>query len=87
MSGITAYCSLFEIGKPKKGETIFISADSGAVGQLVGQIAKQEGLRIIESVGSDGKLDFIKKGLEFDAGFNYKKENVEKALPRRARGR
>ncbi|KAL9115844.1 MAG: hypothetical protein Q9227_000212 [Pyrenula ochraceoflavens] len=84
MPGLTAYSSLYEIGKPKKGETIFISSAAGAVGQLVGQLAKHDGLRVIGSVGSDDKLDFILKELGFDGGFNYKKEKPANALPRLA---
>ena len=84
MPGLTAYSSLYAIGQPKKGETIFISAASGAVGQVVGQLAKHEGLTVIGSVGSDAKLDFIKKDLNFDGGFNYKKENPEDGLKRLA---
>lgn len=84
MPGLTAYSSLREIGKPKKGETIFISAASGAVGQLVGQLAKDEGLRVIGSVGSDSKLEYIIKELKFDGGFNYKSENASDALKRLA---
>ncbi len=84
MPGLTAYSSLYDIGKPKKGETIFISAASGAVGQIVGQLAKHEGLTVIGSVGSDDKLDFILKELNFDAGFNYKKEKPADALNRLA---
>lgn len=84
MPGVTAYSSLYEIGKPKKGETIFISAASGAVGQIVGQLARHEGLTVIGSVGSDEKLDFIKKELQFSDGFNYKKEKVTDALARLA---
>lgn len=86
MPGLTAYSSLYEIGKPKKGETIFVSAASGAVGQLVGQFAKREGLRVIGSVGSDEKLDFILKELKFDGGFNYKREKSADALKRLAPG-
>ncbi|MCJ1257121.1 hypothetical protein MMC24_004946 [Lignoscripta atroalba] len=86
MPGLTAYSSFYEIGKPKKGETIFISAASGAVGQIVGQLAKHEGLTVIGSVGSDEKLDFIKKELSFDGGFNYKKEKPTEALARLAPG-
>ncbi|PVH75472.1 NAD(P)-binding protein [Cadophora sp. DSE1049] len=82
MSGLTAYSSFYEIGQPKKGEVIFISATSGAVGQIVGQLAKREGLKVIGSVGSQKKLDFIKEKLGFDAGFNYKTENAEEALKR-----
>ena len=84
MPGLTAYSSFYDIGKPKKGETIFISAASGAVGQIVGQLAKHEGLTVIGSVGSDEKLEFIKKELGFDAGFNYKKEKATEALEKLA---
>jgi NADPH-dependent curcumin reductase CurA len=80
--GITAYGSLYEIGKPKKGETIFVSAASGAVGQIVGQLAKIEGMSVIGSVGSDEKLELIKTELRFDDGFNYKKEDIGNALTR-----
>lgn len=84
MPGLTAWSSFYEIGAPKKGETIFISAASGAVGQLVGQLAKHEGLTVIGSVGSDEKKDFILKELGFDHAFNYKKEKASDALPRLA---
>jgi NADPH-dependent curcumin reductase CurA len=84
MPGLTAYSSFYDIGKPVKGETIFISAASGAVGQIVGQLAKHEGLRVIGSVGSDEKLDYILKKLNFDGGFNYKKEKPADALNRLA---
>ncbi len=84
MPGLTAYSGFYDIGEPKKGETIFISAASGAVGQIVGQLAKHEGLTVIGSVGSDDKLDFIKKELGFDEGFNYKKEKPSDALKRLA---
>lgn len=84
MPGLTAYSSLYKIGKPKAGETIFVSSAAGAVGQLVGQLSKHAGLRVIGSVGSDEKLEFITKELGFDAGFNYKKESPFDALPRLA---
>ena len=84
MAGLTAYSSFYAIGEPKKGETVFISAASGAVGQLVGQLAKHEGLKVVGSVGSDEKLDFIRKELNFDEGFNYKKEKPSDALKRLA---
>jgi len=84
MPGLTAWSSFYEIGKPKKGETIFVSAASGAVGQLVGQLAKHEGLKVIGSVGDDKKLDFIINELGFDGGFNYKKEKPSDALARLA---
>ena len=84
MPGLTAYASFYDIGQPKKGETIFISSASGAVGQIVGQLAKHEGLKTIGSVGSDDKLEFIKKELDYDEGFNYKKESPAQALKRLA---
>lgn len=84
MPGLTAYSSFYDIGKPRKGETILISAASGAVGQIVGQLAKHEGLTVIGSVGSDEKLEFITKELGFDAGFNYKKEKPADALKKLA---
>jgi len=83
MPGLTAYSSFYAIGEPKKGETIFISAASGAVGALVGQLAKHEGLKVIGSVGSDEKLEYITKELGFE-GFNYKKEAPGKGLQRLA---
>ncbi|KAF9902073.1 hypothetical protein BX616_002049 [Lobosporangium transversale] len=73
--GFTAYGSLLELGQPKAGETIFISAASGAVGQLVGQIARRFGLRVIGSAGSDDKVQYLLNELKFDAAFNYKKVN------------
>ncbi|KAI1373946.1 NAD(P)-binding protein [Hypoxylon crocopeplum] len=84
MPGLTGFSSLYKIGKPKAGETIFISSAAGAVGSIVGQLAKREGLTVIGSVGSDDKLDFIMGELGFDAGFNYKKEPPWDALARLA---
>merc|ERR1712057_121394 len=65
MPGLTAFSSFYKIGQPKRGETIFISSAAGAVGQIVGQLAKHEGLRVIGSVGSDEKLEFLTKELGF----------------------
>lgn len=84
VAGLTAYSSFYEIGKPQKGQTIFISSAAGAVGQIVGQLAKNEGLTVIGSVGSDQKLDFIIKELGFDGGFNYRSEKAPDALARLA---
>lgn len=84
MPGLTAWSGLYRIGKPKRGETIFVSSAAGAVGQVVGQAAKQEGLTVIGSVGSDEKLRFITEELGFDAGFNYKEEKPLDALRRLA---
>jgi NADPH-dependent curcumin reductase CurA len=84
MPGITAYSSFYEIGRPKKEEVIFISAASGSVGSLVGQLAKHQGLKVIGSVGDDTKLKYIIEELGFESGFNYKKENPKDALARLA---
>ena len=84
MPGLTAYSSLYEIGAPKKGETLWVSAASGAVGQIVGQLGKHLGMKVIGSVGSDDKLEYIVKKLNFDAGFNYKKEKPLDAIHRLA---
>lgn len=75
MPGMTAYYGFYEIGQPKKGETIFISAASGAVGQIVAQLAKREGLKVIGSCGSDEKVEYLKNELKFDHAFNYKTSN------------
>ncbi len=82
MPGLTAYSALYEIGKPKKGDVFFVSAASGAVGQIVGQLAKREGMKVIGSVGSKEKLDWIKGELGFDAGFDYKTEGEVEGLQR-----
>ncbi|KAJ9616129.1 hypothetical protein H2204_014073 [Knufia peltigerae] len=84
MPGLTAYASLYGHGKPVKGETVFVSAASGAVGQIVGQLVKREGATVIGSVGSDDKLKCILGELGFDGGFNYNKESAFEALPRLA---
>ncbi|KAK9763048.1 hypothetical protein K7432_010640 [Basidiobolus ranarum] len=80
MPGMTAYIGLFHIGEPKEGETIFISAASGAVGQVVGQIAKVKGLRVVGTAGDDSKVDYLVKELGFDAAFNYKKVDLNQEL-------
>ncbi|KAK9381938.1 uncharacterized protein V2V93DRAFT_212778 [Kockiozyma suomiensis] len=75
MPGVTAYHSLMNVAGPvKSGETILISAAAGAVGQIVGQLAKLNGLRVVGSVGSDEKVKFVTEELGFDAAWNYKKE-------------
>jgi len=74
MPGQTAWTGLKGLGQPKAGETVFVSAASGAVGSTVGQIAKLLGCRIVGSAGSDEKVDFLLNDLQFDAAFNYKTE-------------
>jgi NADPH-dependent curcumin reductase CurA len=82
MPGLTAWASLYEIGQPKRDEVMFVSAASGAVGAIVGQLGKHEGMKVIGSVGDDTKLDYIINELGFDGGFNYKKEKPKDALQR-----
>ena len=84
MTGMTAYGSLHEIGEPKKGDVILVSAAAGAVGQMVAQIAVHEGLYVIGSVGDDEKVKFCKEQLGMQAAFNYKKESVWDAVKRLA---
>jgi NADPH-dependent curcumin reductase CurA len=74
MPGLTAYIGLFEIGKPKPGDTLVVSAASGAVGQLVGQIGKLCGARVIGIAGSDEKLAWC-RSVGFDETINYKTTN------------
>lgn len=72
MPGMTAYFGLLEIGQPKPGETVFVSGAAGAVGSLVGQIAKIQGCRVVGSAGSKEKVDYLIHELGFDAAFDYK---------------
>jgi len=80
MPGRTAYTSFYDIGQPKKGESIFVTAASGAVGQLVVQLAKIEGLRIIACAGSDEKCEFVKSLAPDATVFNYKTSDVADEL-------
>lgn len=74
MPGMTAYFGLLEVGKPKPGETIVVSAASGAVGQVVGQIGKIMGCRVVGIAGGTKKCGFVKDELGFDACLDYKAE-------------
>jgi NADPH:quinone reductase len=72
MPGMTAYFGFLDICTPKAGETVLVSGGAGAVGSLVGQIAKLKGCRTIGIAGADSKVDWMVKDLGFDAAFNYK---------------
>ncbi|HKA16822.1 MAG TPA: NADP-dependent oxidoreductase [Blastocatellia bacterium] len=72
MPGLTAYFGLLEICNPQPGETVVVSGAAGAVGSLVGQIAKIKGCRAIGIAGGDDKIAYITGELGFDGGFNYK---------------
>ena len=79
-TGPTAYFGFLDIGKPKKGETVVVSAAAGAVGSIVCQIAKIKECNVIAIAGSDEKCDWLKNDLGVDHVINYKKENVLQAL-------
>lgn len=72
MPGLTAYFGLLDICRPQAGETVVISGAAGAVGSLVGQIARIKRCRVIGIAGSDEKIRYITRDLGFDSGFNYK---------------
>ncbi|CAO2161919.1 unnamed protein product [Urochloa humidicola] len=74
MPGLTAYVGFHEICSPKAGETVFVSAASGAVGQLVGQFARLAGCRVVGSAGSAEKVELLKTKFGFHDAFNYKEE-------------
>ena len=72
MPGMTAYFGLLDIGRPQAGDNVFVSGAAGAVGSLVGQIAKIHGCQVAGSAGSPAKVKFLTEELGFDAAFNYK---------------
>ncbi len=76
MPGITAWFGLFEIGQPKPGDTVVVSAASGAVGSVVGQLAKIKGCRVVGIAGGKTKCDYVVKELGFDACADYKAGNL-----------
>ena len=86
MPGLTAYFGLLDIGKPAKGETVVVSGAAGAVGMVVGQIARLKGCRVVGIAGSDEKIAYLKNELHFDEVINYKNtsnltEAIAKACP------
>ena len=80
--GPTAYFGLLDLGAPKAGETVVVSAAAGAVGSIVGQIAKIKGCRAVGLAGTAAKCQWIVDELGFDAAINYKTEDVPAALKR-----
>ncbi len=80
MPGMTGYFGLLKTGEPKAGETVVVSGAAGAVGGLVGQIAKIKGCRVVGIAGGAEKCKFLIDELGFDAAIDYKNENVKKAL-------
>ncbi|KAI3517832.1 hypothetical protein L1887_17052 [Cichorium endivia] len=83
MPGFTAYAGFYEVCAPKKGDYVYVSAASGAVGQLVGQLAKLHGCYVVGSAGTSQKVELLKNKLGFDEAFNYKEASeLEAALMR-----
>merc|ERR1712141_668917 len=80
MPGCTAYFGFLEICQPKSGETVVVNGAAGAVGSLVGQIAKIKGCHVIGFAGSDDKCQTLLKKYGFDKAYNYKKTSVQDAL-------
>ena len=80
--GLTAYFGLLDIGQPKAGETLVVSAAAGAVGSLVGQIGKIKGCRVVGIAGSQEKCEWITKDLGFDAAIDYRTEDLDEGLQR-----
>jgi NADPH-dependent curcumin reductase CurA len=80
MPGMTAYFGLLDVGKPKPGDTVVVSGAAGAVGTVVGQIAKIKGCRVVGIAGGKAKCDYLVQELGFDAAIDYKSEDVKKAL-------
>jgi NADPH-dependent curcumin reductase CurA len=80
MPGMTAYFGLLNTGLPKAGETVVVSGAAGAVGSVVGQIAKIKGCRVVGIAGGADKCAYLVDELGFDAAIDYKNENVKKAL-------
>lgn len=79
-TGLTAYGGLLVTGELKDNENVFVSAAAGAVGSVVGQIAKIKNCRVVGSCGSEEKVKHLVDDLGFDAAFNYKTENIRKKL-------
>jgi NADPH-dependent curcumin reductase len=80
MPGRTAFYGLMEVGKPSSGETLVVAAASGAVGSVVGQIARIKGLRVVGIAGGEDKCRYVKEELGFDECLDYKNGNLSDKL-------
>jgi hypothetical protein len=80
VTGLTAYFGLLEVGRPKPGDTVLVSAAAGAVGSMVGQIARLAGCRVIGTAGGQDKCDWLTAELGFDAAVDYKAGGTRRAL-------
>lgn len=82
MTGLTAYFGLLDVGEPKEGETVVVSAAAGAVGSIVGQIARIKGCRVVGFAGTDDKCQWLVDDLGFDAAINYKTADLDEEIRR-----
>jgi NADPH-dependent curcumin reductase CurA len=82
MPGMTAYFGILEVGKIKTGETVLVSGAAGAVGSIVGQIAKIKGCKVVGIAGGSKNCDYILNELGFDGAIDYKSENVYEGIKR-----
>jgi NADPH-dependent curcumin reductase CurA len=80
MTGLTAYFGLFDVGRPRPGDTVVVSAAAGAVGQVVGQLARIAGCRTVGIAGGPEKVADLRELYGFDVGIDYKAEDVNAAL-------
>jgi NADPH-dependent curcumin reductase CurA len=80
ITGLTAYYGLREVGRPRPGETVLVSAAAGAVGSVVGQIAKIEGCRVVGTAGGARKCAWLTGELGFDSAIDYKSADLRRAL-------
>jgi NADPH-dependent curcumin reductase CurA len=80
VTGLTAYFGLLEVGRPKPGDTVLVSAAAGAVGTMVGQIARLAGCRVVGTAGGQDKCAWLTRELGFDAAVDYKAGGVRRAL-------
>ncbi len=80
MPGLTAYAGLLRLGEPKEGDTVLVSAASGAVGSLVGQIAKVKGCRVVGIAGAPEKVAWVKEAAGFDDCVTYKSGDLREQL-------
>jgi NADPH-dependent curcumin reductase CurA len=80
VTGLTAYFGLLHVGQPKPGDTVLVSAAAGAVGTMVGQIARLAGCRVVGTAGGQDKCDWLVRELGFDAAVDYKAGGVYRAL-------
>jgi NADPH-dependent curcumin reductase len=82
MPGMTAYFGILEVGKIREGDVVLVSAAAGAVGSVVGQIAKLKGCYVVGIAGGPEKCRYLLEELGFDAAIDYKNENIKEALKR-----